>query len=355
MKLFSLKNKGTKRILNIFGFKIKWRRKCQSQLPDISYFENKFKELQNTNQTQLNELLAYNKLTLMGMYPGYSLKDISKKVFSSYPKATGFLQEVQQCNLRLMTDFKSFCDSLNIKFWLHAGTLIGAIRNNGFVQWDDDVDVAMVRDDFNLMRQNILNNSLLELHEYYNDITCSRQYQLKYKANNIPVFIDIVIYDKCSATSPQEQNSFWTNYRATYLRLLNEFRVKIGKIELIDIGYYHVGLYPENIKKMIDELIDEATKNVCQQYQINEKPSFFYAIENYPFSYPIMKYNQLFPLKLINFENQQFYIPAEAEFYLQEGYRNIYLPPKDMNITPHLYAFEKYQNEIKTFLIERNK
>ncbi len=332
-------------------------KECRSLLYTIKSETDRIhlcEDLLNRLNADLKTSMAYQQLSLLATHKGKTLKDISKDVFVSYPKATGFLRDVQNCNLLLLSDFKKFCDGNNIKFWLHAGTLIGALRNNGFIQWDDDADVAMTRDDFNIMRKKIQDSSLLELNEYYNDITCSRQYQLKYKQKDIPVFIDVVMYDTCLAVRSADDALFWTQYRSLRQELVNNFREKIGNTPLIDIGYYHVGLYPPDVKKKVDELIDTANQKICpESIPLSEKPSFFYAMENYPFTYPIMKYDDLFPLKEIPFEGMSFLIPANPEQYLL-GYGNIWLPPEDMGKTPHLYAFQNSSDAIKKFLNERN-
>lgn len=313
------------------------------------------KKLLQTVVETLESVESTSKIILFALNEGKTLKEISRSVFNTYPKATGILKDVQACNLHLLRDFKSYCDYLDIKFWLHAGTLIGALRNDGFVQWDDDVDVAMTRKDFNILKDNIRYNELLDLNEYYNDITCSRQYQLKYKTNQVPIFIDIAVYDTCSARTSAEQTRFWQNYRNTRRKMCNDFKTKIGAPPVIDIGYHHVGLYPDDIKIAVDALIDTASGSIREEGEKLTKPSYFYSIDNYPFSYPIMKYEQLFPLRLVKFETEELYIPAQPEFYLKYGYGNIWMPPKDIGSTPHLYAFESYALEMKAFIEERNK
>lgn len=58
------------------------------------------------------------------------------------------LRELQLKQLDMLRYFKDFCDKNNLRFYLIGGCLIGALRNNGFVPWDDDVDVLMPRDDY---------------------------------------------------------------------------------------------------------------------------------------------------------------------------------------------------------------
>lgn len=58
------------------------------------------------------------------------------------------IKEVQQISLELLKEVHEFCVDNNIKYTLFAGTLIGAIRHHGFIPWDDDLDVAMPRPDY---------------------------------------------------------------------------------------------------------------------------------------------------------------------------------------------------------------
>lgn len=58
------------------------------------------------------------------------------------------LKEVQAVSLEVLKDVHTFCVGNNIRYTLYGGTMIGAIRHQGFIPWDDDVDIAMPRPDY---------------------------------------------------------------------------------------------------------------------------------------------------------------------------------------------------------------
>lgn len=58
------------------------------------------------------------------------------------------LEDVQNFSLEILDEVHSFCVKGNIKYTLCGGTLIGAIRHNGFIPWDDDIDIAMSRSNY---------------------------------------------------------------------------------------------------------------------------------------------------------------------------------------------------------------
>lgn len=55
---------------------------------------------------------------------------------------------LQAVQLRMLLDFDRVCATLGLRYQLAAGTLLGAVRHQGFIPWDDDVDVAMPRADY---------------------------------------------------------------------------------------------------------------------------------------------------------------------------------------------------------------
>jgi lipopolysaccharide cholinephosphotransferase len=58
------------------------------------------------------------------------------------------LRQAQLVMLRLLRAFHEICEEEGLRYWLDAGTLLGAIRHRGFIPWDDDVDVLMPREDY---------------------------------------------------------------------------------------------------------------------------------------------------------------------------------------------------------------
>ena len=58
------------------------------------------------------------------------------------------LQEHQQALLVLLREFDRVCRALEIPYILFAGSLLGAVRHQGFIPWDDDIDVMMLRKDY---------------------------------------------------------------------------------------------------------------------------------------------------------------------------------------------------------------
>ena len=58
------------------------------------------------------------------------------------------LDEIQKQSVKILYTLDSICRQEGIKYFLGYGTLLGAVRHNGFIPWDDDIDVMMPRKDY---------------------------------------------------------------------------------------------------------------------------------------------------------------------------------------------------------------
>ncbi len=58
------------------------------------------------------------------------------------------MHDIQQESLKILDVISKLCDQLGLRYYLAYGTLIGAIRHQGFIPWDDDIDIMMPRQDY---------------------------------------------------------------------------------------------------------------------------------------------------------------------------------------------------------------
>lgn len=73
--------------------------------------------------------------------------------------------EQKQVMLNILSSFALFCEKNGLSYFLDAGTLLGAIRHNGYIPWDDDIDVNMPRKDYDRFIQMVKkNNGYIEKH-----------------------------------------------------------------------------------------------------------------------------------------------------------------------------------------------
>ena len=135
---------------------------------------------------------------------------------------TGELKRIWAAQLEVISEIDKVCKRHNIKWFADCGTLIGTVRHKGYIPWDDDFDICMLRDDYErfnryaeeeLPKGYVVLNLRKEMvyYEYLTRITTGakiqfdRDYLDKYCDCHYPIGIDIFPLDYVSTDSEKEE------------------------------------------------------------------------------------------------------------------------------------------------------
>ena len=84
------------------------------------------------------------------------------------------MTEKQEHLLQLFRELDEICKKNNLRYVMAGGTAIGVVRNEGFIPWDDDVDIYMPRDDWNKLVE--ISGSVLPEHRALQCVDVDRSY-----------------------------------------------------------------------------------------------------------------------------------------------------------------------------------
>lgn len=264
------------------------------------------------------------------------------------------LEIVQAKALLILKEFDRICRNNGIYYSLSAGTLLGAIRHKGFIPWDDDIDIMMTRDQYNLfikVCKNCLPDNLF-LQTYKSDIHYLNGFA-KLVDTTVPAFIketekmdivhgisiDIFPIDRC----PE-------NY---YFSLLD-----IAKLTVCSAAKYSLLAQPcKSVPKRIIRYILSKIVTLTGTYRINEYEENLktkYNTRNYNASFinydskPPYKWRQcdLVPFSIfdnyisVQFEGANFYSIKNYDLYLRCTYGDyMILPPKEEQRPNHNFYY----------------
>ena len=256
------------------------------------------------------------------------------------------LEEVKKIELNILKQVHDFCEEKSLKYVLAYGTLIGAIRHNGFIPWDDDIDIWMPRKDYDLFME-VFPEWGAGRHLYIAGPQSDQYYlprhmikvcddrtlllENKYKAyKTTGLFIDIFPLD--NAPDNMLERKIWAKYVRSY-----KYRVLAGNISFDSPVYkkfsiskkiFTVLLSRGNIKKINSKFVKKAGK---YKEKTTDYVTVFYVSK--PRVYSI---EDIFPPSLHVFEDAQFYIPKAYDKILKSIYGDyMQLPPEEERIPIH--------------------
>lgn len=248
------------------------------------------------------------------------LSQTKAEFFSALPPAEGLLRTIQLGNNCLLRRLKAICEQHGIQWWISFGTLLGAARHKGFIPWDDDVDVSMLRADFEKLKAVLAGHETLELKRYFDERGCYYLYKLVFRGNeNPPFWVDITIWDYAD-TKPLGREETWRRIAGVREKTDREFK-QLAK------GFakrYH----SEPLAPADGNTLQTAADANRAQYPAVETPdSIFRSLDSvYLGGETLLKLEEVFPLCTLSFEGEEYPAPCGYESYLMQVYHYLELP-----------------------------
>lgn len=263
---------------------------------------------------------------------------------SSNIKAKGTLKDIQLLYLELLRFIDNICKKYNLEYCLTYGTLLGAIRHEGFIPWDDDCDILMMRSDYDKLIE-VLPQEISK-HEFFKE-NCALTRLINEKDNFFTEFNNIydeeLGHDDFFNTPGLGKSLFLQLGWLKPMVKLDIFPFDFIKKESIDyyqknyLGhkFYFRNLYKEkdfSFKKEFDERFEKLGLTYAPTEFIAEGLDATF-IDNFP---PLKK-DLIFPIKNTRFEGYELKCPNKSHELLKIWYGENYMDIPH-NVIVHGYA-----------------
>lgn len=249
------------------------------------------------------------------------------------------LRRQQMRMLDILLEVDNICKKHDIKYWLSSGTLIGAMRHNGFIPWDDDLDIEMMRSDY-LRLMKVLPTELPEWLALQNNETDPNYFYFYAK-----------VRDKRSRMLEQNGYDRMWKEQGIYIDIfpMEQHPVWLHKLTEKTVGHMY-----KIWRTSTDDA--KAIKQVRRIFNLNNKilfpclRTFFLPLTSIlsplitsgmgiPFHNPRFA-NEIFPLKTHEFEGHQLPVPANADAHLRHIFGDYMQLPDLSKLALHVGKLE---------------
>lgn len=258
------------------------------------------------------------------------------------------LKETQKILTNLLAEFDKLCQKYDLKYSIVFGTLLGAIRHQGFIPWDNDIDVAMPREDYEKLLSLKYNDGRYEVKSY----RYSKKYHYifsKFSDNNtfieependgqdLGLWIDIFPFDYIDTNYYEKNLETIDKKMKTYPKLYSKFGPNINKknseleFKKVLAKYAHKIVLPfaNNILSIFEKHIISLKGDMCVLY--------FHNFSGIKTSFLKSEWNNLTRVKFENIEVTAF---KNYDKILKNQFGDyMTLPPKDERVSHQLKAY----------------
>lgn len=243
-------------------------------------------------------------------------------------KTKGTLRKVQILYVEFLRFFDNVCRKHGIEYWLETGTLLGAIRHGGFILWDDDIDVSLLRKDYDKLLK-ILPQELSK-YDYLKE-ECGLTLPINNHENYFKDFKDYT-YFKDDENFPLKHRFLFLEFSILkpYIKIdifpkdyLLDDKIDFYKKNYLSVKYRFNKEVQNGEKDFKEELKDKNSKLGLVDYETNY---YAYTLDDLEFIAPtVFRVDETFPLKTISFEGYEFMCPCDIDSHLKEQYGENYM------------------------------
>ena len=130
---------------------------------------------------------------------GETSEQAHERFFTTMGSARGGLRVYQLASAQLLAEFDSFCERHGLQYAVVSGTILGAVRHEGFIPWDDDLDVGMPRADVESAIELVKDEPRYRITVVYDRCMLCKQVRFCYADETVPCFVDLFYYDLTKA------------------------------------------------------------------------------------------------------------------------------------------------------------
>lgn len=262
---------------------------------------------------------------------------------------TDKLKKYQQHLVNMLEQFSEFCDKNELDFFLVGGSALGAYRHDGFIPWDDDIDIAMLRGDFEKMEQYMSeeDNMLKGLtyspveHAVIPEAPIGHLYDFRVTSGSKEYAPKIDIHPLDGV--PEEK----------YKRTLQKICALIYYLGIYHLPVKNKGKIIHWISKMLLNVIPDSvwklllrkTKEYCTKWNTRQSKNICSLFGVAGYEKEVMPLEWIYPLKWHKFEQTEYCVPGDRDNYLTRLYGNWKQLPNQEERKPVHKSFLYFKEE----------